>query len=211
MARRLPQAKGLTMRTIGKGANVRGIEVQFRPSITIIAGSIDKLGLDIRSFKDPLKEALVQVIIPSIESNFLSEGRPRWTPLADATIARKGFTNVLVTTNKLFHTMQRQNIWTLTKDYLILQDLPQSVWYGKVHQGGATFSVRGGGGRTSSERHMGYSIGGKAAGSAKAESSTGEIPARPFVMLQPKDERQIESIFRHWLDDKVRAAARRIN
>lgn len=210
MARRLPSAAGLKQLHIGKGANVRGIEIEFRPSVAIIAGGLDKLSLDIRSFREPLKESLVQVIIPSIQDNFHAEGRPKWPSLADATIARKGFSNILLDSGKLFRTMQQQNIWTITKDYLVLQDLPQKVWYGKVHQGGATFGVRGGGGLQSTKKHMGYSLGGKAAGSGKAESDTGSIPARPFVMLQPRDQQRIESIFRHWLDEGVQRAAARM-
>jgi phage gpG-like protein len=206
MAKALPKASGL--RILGNLGSARGLDLQFKPSISIVAGSIDKLGLDIRSFKEPLKRSLVQVIIPSIQDNFHAEGRPKWQELADSTIYKKGFTNILLDSGKLFKTMQRQNIWTLNRNYLILTDLPDKVWYGKVHQAGATFSVRGGGMNLKAAEKYLYGGAGKGKGGS---GGSGTIPARPFVMLQKIDERRIESIFRHWLDERMRATARRIN
>src|SRR5690606_29929622 len=58
----------------------------FSPTIGIVAKNVDKLGLDIRSFREPLKRAIQQVVIPSIRTNFDSGGRPAWEPLSEATL-----------------------------------------------------------------------------------------------------------------------------
>jgi phage gpG-like protein len=200
MTARLPQATGLKI--ISGLSRAKGIDIQFTPSLAIIAGNIDKLGVDIRSFRVPLKRAVKEVMIPSIRKNFDAGGRPAWTPLADATIERKGNNSILINSGALRRQMGYQNIWTITKDYAIIQDLPQSIWYGKVHQAGADI------GASSSRAVKNITTGRIVANVSQGEGFN--IPARPFVVVQPSDERGIESVFRHWLDERVKARLGRL-
>ena len=189
MARALPRADGLQL--ISGLKTAKGIDIQFTPSLAIIAGRLDKLGLDIRSFKEPLRRSIKQVVIPSIRKNFASGGRPKWQALAPSTVDRKGSSKILEDTGALKRVMGQINIWTITRSYAIITDLPDNVWYGKVHQAGL--------GKTVAIKNVAT----KRAVANVAES--GGIPARPFVLLQKSDERAIESVFRHWLDERIRA------
>jgi phage gpG-like protein len=189
MARALPQATGLQI--VGGLRSAKGLEVIFSPSLAIVAGRIDKLGLDIRSFKEPLTKAVKDVVIPSIQKNFEAGGRPKWQKLAPMTVERKGGdTTILRSSGALQRGMKSLNIWTIGKNYAVLQDLPDNIWYGKVHQAGL--------GNTSKALKI---VGQK----QTVKISDGGIPARPFVVLQKADERDITSIFRHWLDGRIRA------
>lgn len=191
MTRTLPRAEGL--RFVNGLRSATGIDLQFKPSLAIIAGQIDKLGLDIRSFRVPLKRAVQQVVIPSIRKNFDTGGRPPWQPLAPQTIQRKGSSAKLVDTGSLRRNMGFLSIWTITRDYAVIQDLPQRIWYGKVHQAGN-------GGSSKALKVVGT---GAKSQQQSVNISEGGIPARPFVMLTSADERKIESVFRHWLDERI--------
>lgn len=195
MTYKLPDLSGLKM--AGQLGSGKGLDLKFTPSMAIVAGSVDKLGLDIRSFREPLKQSLKEVILPSIKKNFDVEGRPSWDPLSPFTLAQKEQgSGILVRSGRLKRVMGYQNNWKLTKDYLVLEDLPQSVWYGKVHQKG----IKG------ASHTIKNALTGKESGSF---DDTG-LPARPFVALQPSDRKAIESIFRHWLDMRMKRAALRI-
>lgn len=196
--------------------NVR-VGLHFEPSVGILARKVDKLGLDIRSFKEPLKRAVKQVMIPSIRTNFAVGGRPGWEPLAESTILRrKGSSKPLVRSGKLSKTMQQLNIWDIDKEKAIILDLPGSIWYGKVHQAGY-------GSGTSSTGYTGGSlnIGLGKRGSPKtrrglygnvgqAESGRSvNVPQRRFVMVQPEDGVKIERVFEEWLGERIAAAGLR--
>src|SRR5690348_15723687 len=97
-------------------------------------------------------------MIPSIRRNFDAGGRPRWTPLSENTIAARaaagfGPKPILVRTGLLRRTMGQQNIWTVDREKAYIQDLPDKIWYGKVHQAGATFRA-GSGFNLSSAEHL---------------------------------------------------------
>jgi phage gpG-like protein len=153
------------------------LTLDFKPSLRIVATRIDKLGLDIRSFKVPLKRCVKDVIIPSIRKNFDAGGRPSWAPYSEVTVAMHEdlkeamSSGMLVKSGKLRATMGFQNIWTITKDEAYLADIPANVWYGKLHQSGGL-----------------------------------NLPARPFVMLQPGDAEDIVNVFDKWLDERIDAA-----
>lgn len=40
------------------------------------------------------------------------------------------------------------------------------------------------------------------------QGGTRKMPARPFIVLQDEDEEEIERIFYHWLDDRMRRVGR---
>lgn len=128
----------------GLNPPVRGLRVdvdlqfEFRPSIGISARSMIVFGMDIRSFRVPLKRSIQQVIAPSFKKNFEAGGRPeRWMPLADYTVeVRNSSQPILVRSGLLKRTMSQLNIWTIDTTKAALLDLPPKIWYGKIHQFG---------------------------------------------------------------------------
>lgn len=109
----------------------------FMPSPAIIAASVNKLGMDIRSFREPLKRAIKEVLIPSFQQNFAQGGRPAWEPLSEVTVEIRGSSSpILIRSGRLQKTMGQQNIWTVTEEYAVIERLPQQVWYGMIHQAG---------------------------------------------------------------------------
>ena len=177
------------------------IDMAFEPSIGIMARRIDKLGLDIRSFREPLRRAVKQVVIPSIRTNFDVGGRPSWAPLSPRTLEQKRGRQKLVESGKLRRVMGYLKIWDIDRDRAMITDLPQEVWYGKLHQGGF-------GGATITSPGVVNPLTGRR-GPSITEFASGEgysVPARPFIMIQPEDEPQIERVFEEWLQERIVAA-----
>jgi len=209
----LPKPTYRDMKTdVFKGLNIRGgiddsvvTYVTFMPTLGIAAMRINKLGMDIRSFRVPLERAIREVVIPSIQRNFEAEGRPSWEPLSEFTLKRRqyeGFESgpILHRTGNLQRMMRQQNLWTITKDFAILASLPDKIWYGTIHQGG--YEGSGGGVSVGTSK--------KSLGEIVSEAGPGRtvpsIPARPFVALQPDEEDEITDIFINWLEMRVNAA-----
>jgi phage gpG-like protein len=173
--------------------NITAVQFSFVPSVGIVAAQIDKLGLDIRSFKVPLTRSVDKVMIPSIRANFEAEGRPPWEPLADYTIEVRGSSGpILNRSGRLKRMMGARARWTITSKSATIFDLPESIWYGKVHQGGASVSI-------------GKIVSGSGAGAVIEAVNIG-IPQRQFVMFQPEDEENIEKVFGEWLDERIARA-----
>lgn len=204
--------------------NVKGLRLhdgimsfEFLPTIGILARDMDVFGTDIQDFRNPLERAVREVMIPSIQQNFRSQGRPAWEPLSDATLMlrdKEGTgSTILNRSGDLERGATSESIWTITNQYAIIKDLPQGIWYGKVHQAGV------GGMRTRMKNEMAKA---KAKGIAMSPSegaaaaqksldkdllagktgggkSTISIPARPFVMFQPEDYVEVERIFDDWM------------
>lgn len=173
----------------------RGIvNFTFRPSVGIVARRIDRLGLDIRSFREPLTDSVRKVMIPSIKKNFQVGGRPEWESLAEYTQTRReneGFSPagpILVRKGTLQRNMGYMSIWTITESFAAIKDLPERIWYGKIQQEGygsfAAVVRRAGGDVKEALHHTGKSTDAKI-----------QIPARPFVDIQPEDARNIQKVF----------------
>lgn len=202
---------GLRVASIGR-SNVTGLglTLAFEPSIAISARRIDRLGLDIRSFHEPLKRAIQQVMIPSFKQNFDDGGRPKWTPLSPLTLQARAYrwSNAgslapLMVTQALYKTVQHLNIWTIRKTEALIQDLPQEVWYGKVHQTGLL-------GRKKQVAKVLQTTGltySQLESRMQKSGILGVIPARPFLVIQPQDVRDINDVFENWLDERVALAA----
>jgi phage gpG-like protein len=202
----------------------------FKPSIGIGAAQVDKLGLDIRSFREPLKRVVQKVMAPSFRKNFEEEGRPdEWEDLSEATLEMRerlhgGGDEILNRSGLLMKTMQQLNIWTITETTATIQDLPSKVSYGKVHQAG--YAGRGGSAlfqslnRSMADRTKRFGGDTKKAtqdlddeivlamrgGSQRRRGgpqNVSEIPARPFVLLQEEDEDAIEEVFVEWLQERA--------
>lgn len=181
------------------------IDLHFQPSVGILARRFDKLGADIRSFREPLKRAVKEVVIPSIKANFDAEGRPGWAQLSEQTVTRRGSAHpILRRSGRLRRVATQLNIWTIDREKALIADLPDSVWYGKVHQAGfgshdvqEDFAYPGG--------HLGTPV----SQGLKNLGEAGSIPPRPFVMLQPEDLNAIDQVFLDWLDERIAAAGLR--
>jgi phage gpG-like protein len=196
------------LRTVNKFGGTMSVTFDFKPSVAILAAKVDKLGIDIRSFREPLERAVKKVMIPSIQTNFDVSGRPAWEQLSEATWstrAGRGWSggDILLLTGTLRKTATQFNIWTITQQSATIRDLPQKAWYGKVHQAGAGGSVR----TIAPARKMIKGRGGvvKWSGARDKENSRGyvNIPARPFVLIQEEDRIKIQEIFREWLEERV--------
>jgi phage gpG-like protein len=191
--------------------NLTGVDFEFHPSIGMIASRIDKLGMDIRSFKEPLTRAVVQVMIPSFKMNFASEGRPAWEELAPFTVERrKGRDHpILFRSGKLKKVATSRGIWTISQNGAVITSLPGSVWYGAIHQAG----IGGFGNRlTAARKKLGEGARGRdVVGEAydSMDEAGGDkrgvaaIPARPFIMFHEEDEYAIQEVFFDWLEERV--------
>jgi phage gpG-like protein len=171
------------------------------------AKAFSTLDADIRSFREPLKRSIQQVIAPSIGQNFVSHGRPEaWHPYAEATINMKandpknkfGPDDILRRSGLLWKTMQQFNIWTVTTTQAAILQLPEKIWYGALHQAGFGISaadVTPSKGAFLSPDEL-RNLGG---------AGTINIPARPFVMFQTQDIDRIQEVFANWLQERVDA------
>jgi phage virion morphogenesis protein len=157
------------------------VDYGFHPSPLIMAGEMETFGLNVRSFREPLTRAVKQVMIPSIQQNFNVGGRPAWQPVSDATDQIKfagGFNGgPLIRTGTLKRNMGYQSMWTIDKSQAAIQDLPERIAYGSVHQ----------------------------AGSSSGSGRGSNIPARPFATIQDADEERIEDVFATWLAERAAA------
>lgn len=178
--------------------------ITFQPTLGITARRIDKLGIDIRSFREPLKRSIQQVVAPSFQKNFDKGGRPSWEPLSPDTeevqqrLHGIGSHPPLVRTGHLRRRMGQFNIWTVNKDSAILRDLPADVRYGGIHQIGFP-----GKGVSRGRDTYGRAALARATKGKKGPRPVPAIPARPFVMLQEKDVKDISNVFDKWLGERI--------
>lgn len=193
-----------------KVANLFNLGFDFTPTLSLKAAEFDALDIDIRSFREPLKRSIQRVIAPSIGRNFLVGGRPEsWTPLSDMTIPVKTnaapkfpVTDPLLRTGLLMKTMQQLNIWTITSTQAEIRDLPDKIWYGKVHQAGTTMQTtaeKASGGTAAGFMNMIHHI---ATGGFSSERGM-NIPARPFAMVQTSDLDAIQAEWEIWLNERI--------
>ena len=152
--------------------------VDMTPSLVLVNSYFDSIANGISKYEDPLRKAVREVVIPSIQTNFRVSGRPAWKPLSEATNEIRsrlgGGSGILVKSGSLESAMGNENLWQFSSDEAVLAGLPSDVWYGIIHQSG----YEGGGGAN-------------------------PIPARPFAVLQAGDEDKIDEIFVEWLGEVI--------
>lgn len=185
--------------SVGNGLQ---LETSVIPPLTIVAERIATLGAKVETFEEPLRKAIKEVVIPSMQTNFDVGGRPPWQPHAEGTVeiaSNLGFTlgGVLVRTGALRSAMGDEGSWTVDSTSATL-NLPSNVWYGAVHQGG--FEGKGGG--KSAKGHSFQWI----VKNAAQDMPVSPIPSRPFAVFQPEDEEAISDIFMEWLGEKIEEA-----
>jgi phage gpG-like protein len=186
--------------------------ITFSPTIGIVTKRIDKLGMDIRSFHEPLKRSIQKVIAPSFRRNFEAGGRPPWENFADDTpaiqeaIHHVGSHPLLVKSGRMKSTIQRFSIWTVSQNSAILDRVPGSIWYANLQQGG----YQGSGRRSAAAGLKGIARTRALVAAARQGGQRGTgappIPARPFVMLQPSDNDAIQAEFATWLEERINKA-----
>lgn len=155
-----------------------GFEVELTPAIVLTDMSV--LSNHIRSFAEPLRRVVKQVMTPSFRANFEQGGRPSpWPPLSPERVAqkeRKGARQPsapLVDSGKLGRVVGQINIWDIQGGYLsdeayaAVKSLPGAE-YGAVHDRGWEF-----------------------------------IPKREFLLVQDKDQADIEEVFVDWWAERL--------
>lgn len=108
----------------------------YRDSM-ILANDLRSLGLNIRSFREPLHYSVKHVMIPSIRQNFMQEGRPPWVPLSLTTVKIRGTAHpILQRSRTLIKVATQLNIWKIDRTSAVIDDIDRRVPYAKFHQGG---------------------------------------------------------------------------
>lgn len=186
-------------------------------TIGIAAAQMDKLGLDIRSFREPLTRSVKQVMAGwsgSIAQNFEAGGRPdRWAELSESTLYLRdnlhGYTSMdpLLRTGRLRQVAQQINLWYITSTSATVPGMPNKVWYGRIHQEGYPAGTTSGSRMTSARlaQIQDAQRVAMATGTVIATGNRGvsDIPARPFIMFQDKDIEDIEEIFIKWFEERA--------
>lgn len=97
------------------------------------------LARDVRSFHEPMKRSVQQVMAPSLRLNFEVGGRPGWVPLAAATLekkSRKGQPeDILIATGVLRRKAGQLNLWKITRTTAEIM-LPNDIQYAVFHMTG---------------------------------------------------------------------------
>lgn len=152
-----------------------------------------------KDLKPPLKRCGI-VMMRSFAMNFQQEGRPsKWKPLSPNTVAgrRKGSSRVLQDTGRLRMSLTARtasgNIYKLTPNSLVMGT---NLSIAQYHQYGT----------------KPYTITAKRAKALRIPTPDGIIfrkqvrhpglPARPFVLIQRQDEREMVNIFADYLEGK---------
>jgi len=109
----------------------------FAKDTLILADKLRSLGLNIRSFREPLDLSIRKVMLPSIHKNFAMEGRPPWPRLAASTIIERGSAHpILQRTQLLYRKATQLNIWKIDRTSAAVAYLDSRVKYAKYHQFG---------------------------------------------------------------------------
>lgn len=165
------------------------IDISFDPALALLIA--DFMSVDFSDMKVPLTKIVKDVMVPSIQENFVQGGRPAWRPLSDSTTWVRNPSNggpqlitpgtrtrkvsgpafgdnvPLVKSGALMAAATSVDAWTITDQDATAENLGDAP-YGAFHQVG-----------------------------------TPTIPARPFFVIQPQDEDQAVQIFEDWAFEKV--------
>lgn len=212
---------------------VTSMKFDVRPSVGMVAKDIRRLGMDIRSFREPLKRAIRLVLIPSIKQNFKEEGRPKWSQLTDQTAKLRGgnYHPILHVSGTLEKRATQERTWSIGLTSATIRRLPADAYYGVFHQAGV--GVIESGWRRLSKHAAGSreaealiaqfipkaaaELGPNAAASHIHNRAVGMLidsgrdyamPARPFIGYQPADVDKISAIFLEWMTERAIAVGR---
>jgi phage gpG-like protein len=145
-----------------------------------VVREVNGLALGLRtSTRDLLESAVREVAIPSIERNFQAGGRPEWDELASSTVERKGHDRPLFLSGRGQDAATDPRRWSINRREAAYR--------------GDSFPAVTEGGYIALHQH----------GRDEHDVS---FPARPFVQLQPEDERALDRVGLTWLDGNLRRA-----
>ena len=113
----------------------------------------------------PLMANLGEIAHASVIENFEVGGRPKWLPLAPATIKKKGHTKPLIASGVLKNITRK-----VTENSVLIGVPPAAKDYAAIQH-----------------------FGGKAGRGHKVT-----IPARPYMLLQDEDLREIDDLVQTW-------------
>lgn len=143
----------------------------FRMNADLIKASTFRLAAQFGDMRVPLKTSVDKVIIPSMDKNFMVQGRPTWPPLDTETFVTKFRTPSeynaalsLIRTGKMYETITAGFYWRIGRDKADMELLDKAVPYAKYHQSG-----------------------------------TKKMPQRQFALLQQQDIERIVVIFDSWI------------
>jgi len=201
---------------------------EFTPSLGIVAKRFAALADEFDDLREPLKKSISDVMTVSILENFMSGGRPSWDPLAPTTVAKRdklgAGSMILVRSGALADVASSEGIWSVGKTSATIKDLPDKVWYGKIHQGGMAGNQFSGGNWFNKYKNAARKVAGpdeddeevtklayklfdkRLLSHGPAPKGQSDTPARPFVMFQEEDIDAIQIIFAEWVEEKVREA-----
>ena len=192
-------------------ASAIGISIEFQPSPVILVAELAAISDELEDFTEPLTDSIKKVMMPSIRANFKAQGRPSWAPLSAATLNRRKYDGrgvtgrILSRTTRLLRRATAFKIWTVNgkAGEAFVASLGGDVWYGNIHQMGFEGSgegigriIRGGVPQIPSATLR--------PGDEIVEGYAGDIPARPFILIQPEDAADIEQVFEDWVGNSFR-------
>lgn len=152
---------------------------QFISTANLLARDLNRLALGLHfGTRDLLGQAVDEVVRPSIAANFEAGGRPPWTELADSTVQRR----------------ERRGLGRrplIASGEGMAAALDRDRW--TITRTEATYP---GGGWSGPGAHIRFHQTGDRNG----------LPARPFLALQPEDERALDRVGLAWLDGNLRRA-----
>ncbi len=158
------------------------VTLEVDPPMESIRDDLREINRDLSNMRTPLREAVRQVVIPSIDTNFQVGGRPPWTPLSEQTIERRTRqgtgTKILVETGKLRQAATQFSRWEIGQESAVIANWPANVkTRAAVAEGGASRSGR---------------------------TRTVDVPPRPFLLIQDQDAVMIEAVFLAWMERRAR-------
>lgn len=117
------------------------MDIEITPHPVLIVGGFFRAANHFRSFEEPLKDAINNVIIPGINHNFEVGGVPPWEPLSNATIFKrmeKGTgLQILVETGTLKQIATSIQPWTIhDNEAFFLSSNLGDAYYGAYHESG---------------------------------------------------------------------------
>lgn len=110
----------------------------FMPQVDATVLAIDRVSAALQNCKEPLETSVDTVMIPSIATNFDTEGRPAWAGLSQSRIyQRKAAHPILNDTGALRALATSRGVWTITNEEAFISGM-DAVPYAAFNQLGTS-------------------------------------------------------------------------
>ena len=169
------------------------VAIKIDSNAPIIAQRMVLFSSSLRNWTGPLK-AFGRILVRSITENFEAEGRPKpWKPLAESTLfGRVGVGRLVGKKGKELKRAQKR-----LGNVMILQDSGLLKNSARAEVSGNTLRV-GPAGPAAIYAAI-HQFGGKAGRGRKVQ-----IPARPFLLVQPEDETELLDLVRGQIEKEAK-------